>query len=250
MDPIPSFFSVRTTLVNAVKALAPRTLFEHCGTLRAITAGPGGAIMNHFTHYVTGMGRLGRRGRFGACMGVQVVATIVVALVVLRPANAAVSINIPAGDVNALIAALDEAHAPGNTRTDYILILEGGTYTLESVNNNYLDRGPNGLPAIRGDSRSITIAVAVNATAIIERRSTADLFRIFYVDSFAGLYLNFFGLQRNATLIIRGGALGSEADGGGIRSHGTLAIGCRQGFESKTHESLHAWDLRSLAGWQ
>jgi len=28
-----------------------------------------------------------------------------------------------------------------------------------------------------------------------------------------------------------------------------LRIGRRQGFESKTHGSLHAWDLRFLAGW-
>lgn len=34
----PRFFRVLMTLINAVRASAPRSFFEHCDTLRAITA--------------------------------------------------------------------------------------------------------------------------------------------------------------------------------------------------------------------
>ena len=39
MESIPCFVSVRTTLVKASKAWVPRSVFEHCDTLRAITMG-------------------------------------------------------------------------------------------------------------------------------------------------------------------------------------------------------------------
>ena len=81
----------------------------------------------------------------------------------LDPQNV-LQFDVPAGDVDALIAAINDANSAGAG----IIHLEGGTYTLTEVGNTI--EGANGLP-------SITSPICINGTGagdnIIQRDPSA-----------------------------------------------------------------------------
>ena len=115
----------------------------------------------------------GRMGKWLSCLfvNVRVFAYIVFVLTVSQPVYAAV-FDCPSGDVSCLIEKVNQANANGEADT---INLEGGTYTLMSVDNT-ID-GPNGLPSI---TSPITINGTGAETTVIERDSI-DEFRIFHV---------------------------------------------------------------------
>src|SRR5262249_23468093 len=78
--------------------------------------------------------------------------------------------NCDTGDVQCLIAAINEANTNGEHNTIH---LQAGTYLLTNVDND--TDGPNGLPSITGD---ITIRGAGADTTTIERASSAPAFRL------------------------------------------------------------------------
>lgn len=129
---------------------------------------------------------------------------IVFTLITPRIVNAAV-FNIPSGNVNALINAINEANSNGEDDT---IKLKAGTYTLTSVDNN--TDGANGLPSI---SSKITINGAGADSTIIERQRNPEdpfnrsfpFFRIFHVATGSTLTLK--------KVTIKGGI---EEFGGGI----------------------------------
>jgi CSLREA domain-containing protein len=135
----------------------------------------------------------------------------------LQPANAGdsdafvakltvTSSTIPAGDVAALIAAINTANGSGFSTTINLL---GGVYTLTNVVGPIGDAGPNGLPTITGD-------ITINGNgAVIERDPGAPGFRIFHVASGGFLTLN--------NVSVRGGLVNGYS-GGGILSEGTLTL--------------------------
>ena len=138
---------------------------------------------------------------FYLIVSVQIAICIIFSLTVSHNANAA-EFNIPSGDVNALINAINTAN--GNNEDDTIN-LEAGAYTLTEIYTEF-----NGLPIIYSDS-NITINGAGAGGTIIERDDSGPDFRIFYV---AGT-LNIDGLT------IRGG---SGHPGGGIFNFGSMTI--------------------------
>ena len=97
---------------------------------------------------------------------------VVLALTVSRGAAAA-SIDCGAGDVQCLIAALNQASADPQHKTT--IHLAGGTYALTDVDNN--TDGPNGLPSI---TSTVTIDGGTNG-ATLARASGAPGFRILHV---------------------------------------------------------------------
>jgi hypothetical protein len=135
----------------------------------------------------------------------------------------AAAIAVAPGDVAGLIAAIDAANANPNPDT---ITLATGTYSLTAVNNT--TDGPNGLPSITSP-----ITIVGNGAAIERNLPSSNLllrFRIFHVAATGNLTL------RNLT--VRGGlippyfcgggvkprSLNPERDGGGIYSHGPLAV--------------------------
>src|SRR5205085_2120922 len=118
-------------------------------------------------------------------------------------------INVPAGQVPALVAAINTAESsPGPD----VIKLEGGTYTLTTENNSDGGVGFNGLPVINSE---ITL---VGNGATIQRSSAGGTpnFRIFYVDGSATFDVR--------DLTIRGGV---EIQGAGIRNFGlTILTNC------------------------
>jgi hypothetical protein len=107
-------------------------------------------------------------------VGIQLVASTIVALVLVCPARAAL-FNIAAGDVAALIKAINTAN--GNNEDDTIN-LAAGTYTLTAVDSVDTNGGRNGLPSI---TSSITLhGTGANGT-VIARDANAPDFRILHV---------------------------------------------------------------------
>src|SRR5262245_57943528 len=93
-------------------------------------------------------------------------------------AASAATINVPAGDVGALVAAINTAN--GAAGDDVIVLAAGSTYSLTAADNspNY---GPNGLPVVTS-----TITIQGNG-AIIERSASASApFRLLAVDTAGG----------------------------------------------------------------
>ena len=78
------------------------------------------------------------------------------------------------GDVKCLIDAIHEANANGEKNT---IRLKAGTYTLTDVDNTTPD-GPNGLPSI---TSPLTIKGEGADTTILERASSAPVFRLVHV---------------------------------------------------------------------
>lgn len=123
------------------------------------------------------------------------------------------TITVPAGDVAALIAAIDTANSNGEADT---IVLGGGTYTFTAPDNYWY--GPNALPAI-----SSVITIEGNGS-ILERSSSAGSnFRLFYVDG--GLSGMTAGTLTLKNLTIRNGyAKGGDAQngGGGLGAGGAI----------------------------
>ena len=139
-------------------------------------------------------------------------ASILCALAMEHPAQAAV-FTIPAGDVAALINAVNAANGNGEEDTIH---LAAGTYTLTAVDNDIDDFGPNGLPAIIS---GMTIRGAGADVTRIVRDATAPLFRIFNIAETGILLLD--------DLTITGGNNGNPEGGrtgGGIINFGTLTL--------------------------
>lgn len=122
-----------------------------------------------------------------------------------RIVNAAI-FNIPSGNVNELINAINEANSNGE---DDIIDLQSGTYSLTAVNNDH--DGPNGLPSI---PTNITIIGAGADTTIIERDESAPSFRIFHLAATGNLTLY--------KLTAKNGL--SSSEGGGIFNRGNVTI--------------------------
>ena len=94
----------------------------------------------------------------------------------------AATFNIPAGDVDALIAAINSANANGEDDT---INLAAGTYTLTEVDND--TDGPNGLPSI---VTNIRIRGTSAVHTVIERHLGPVFFRIVHVSAPGSLTLN------------------------------------------------------------
>jgi hypothetical protein len=135
------------------------------------------------------------------------VASTVCALAMEHPAQAAV-FTIQAGDVAALIEAINTAN---NNGEDDTIHLAAGTYTLTAVDNDALGFGPTGLPTI---TSTITInGEGAEATRIV-RDVTGPLFRIIGIGDAGVLTLD--------GVTIAGGNI--DGSGGGIISFGALTL--------------------------
>jgi len=114
-------------------------------------------------------------------------------------------INVAAGDVVGLIAAINAANT--NNIADTIE-LAPGTYTLTTVDNS--TDGANGLPVISSD-------IAINGNgATITRDNAAPSFRIFYVESGGSLTIEDLTISN-----------GVNFNGSGIYTKGILTIADR-----------------------
>jgi hypothetical protein len=91
----------------------------------------------------------------------------------LPPPVQAETFDCGAGDVQCLIAAINQANANGQENT---IRLEAGIYTLTDVDND--TNGPNGLPSITSPLR---IGGAGGDTTIVARDSSAPAFRLLHV---------------------------------------------------------------------
>jgi len=132
------------------------------------------------------------------------------------------SISVPAGDVNALIAAINDANDETTHPGADTIVLAGGTYTFSAADN--WEFGPNALPII---TSNITID---GHGATLDSTATTRL-RFFYV---AG---NSVGNLPTGTLTLRdltlqngkqqggnGGGGGGAGMGGAIFNHGNLTL--------------------------
>lgn len=150
----------------------------------------------------------------------KVIIFIIFALFVPDPLSAEV-FNIPSGNINALINAIDEANSNGEDDT---IKLKPGIYTLTAIDNN--TDGANGLPSITSKirianglpsfTRKIRINVAGANATIIERDQNAPPFRIFHVAPTGTLTVD--------GIAIRGGFIECCDIGGGIFNNGQLTI--------------------------
>ena len=165
-----------------------------------------------------------------SCLGLRLsicVLGITMPLLLAGSADAA-AVQCGAGDVQCLIAAINDANARPQRKT--IIQLAGGTYSLSDVDN--LIDGPNGLPSI---ASTITIE-AGPAGATITRDDNALPFRLLHVEPAGHLSLNGVSLVNGDSQIDtstmsplhgRGGALLN--DRGGVK-----IVNC--GFESNQAE--------------
>jgi hypothetical protein len=155
--------------------------------------------------------RIGRRVHWSACL--LGAALVVYNLATSSPVQAK-TFHCGAGDVQCLIAAINEANA--NRQKKNTIRLEAGTYTLTAIDNTTVDEPflpvANGLPVI---TSLLTITGQRAETTIIERDSSAPFFRILNVAAAGALTL-----QR---LTVRGG-FPFAGNGGGIFNDGILTI--------------------------
>ena len=120
-------------------------------------------------------------------VSVQMVASIVLALVISQATYAAV-FHCSSGDVDCLIDSINTANANGEENT---IILEAGIYSLTAVNNTG-GGGPNGLPLVIS---TLTIKGAGAETTIIERKASAPLFRLLFIRASGNLTLEGLSLR-------------------------------------------------------
>src|SRR4029077_8946116 len=113
------------------------------------------------------------------------------------------------GNVACLIDAINQANANGKANR---ITLRRGTYTLTAVDNIGNGLG-NGLPVI---TSALTITGQGAETTIIERDTSATIFRILRVEAAGTLTL-----QR---VTLRNGSTGGSPRGGGIYNSGTLTL--------------------------
>ncbi len=159
-------------------------------------------------------------------VGLQILASAIVALVLLCPAEAAV-FNIAAGDVTALINAINTAN--GNNEDDTIN-LAAGTYTLTAVDND-TDGAGNGLPLI---TSTITMRGAGANRTVLARAASAPEFRIIDVHAPGVLMLDgltlsggggvffFAGIFNAGTLTLLNSGVSNTS--GAIANAGTLTL--------------------------
>jgi hypothetical protein len=157
------------------------------------------------------IGKLSSRTRefmrlFCSVVTVKVIVFMIILIAVSHTVNAA-EFDIPAGDVNALVEAINTANFNNEDNT---IFLESANYTLTAVNNN--SNCGSGLPSI---TSKIIINGAGAGNTIIERDSNAPGFSIFHVAAGGDLTLNG---QRIS------GGLCTGCFGGGINNDGTLKI--------------------------
>ncbi|MGH7801374.1 MAG: autotransporter domain-containing protein [Thermodesulfobacteriota bacterium] len=202
-------------------------------------------MMNEIKGKTRRMSRIGREDTLLSCIVliVQLFAFLIFILAAPRSVNSAV-FNVPAGDVTALINAINMANGNGEDDT---INLAAGTYTLTAVNNN--TDGPNGLPSI---TSNITINGAGDSTTIIERAlgMNQPFFRIFHVAAAGNLTLDgltitggfaptsidsvFFSHAGGGIFLNNGGTVNitnstisgntADNDGGGIFNSGNMTI--------------------------
>jgi hypothetical protein len=123
----------------------------------------------------------------------------------LASAQANPPIYVPSDNVNALIDAIHDANFYPGPDT---IILEGGSYVLDTPNNT-VGSDANGLPQIMS-----TIAIQGNGAIIARLTDAPDAFRLFYIDPGGDLTLE------NVTV-----AFGKAQQGGGIyNAGGTLNL--------------------------
>src|SRR5215470_16138982 len=114
-----------------------------------------------------------RRYHFGRiALGIIAATSIILGLAIVQPVQAA-TFACTAGDVQCLIASINQAN--GNSQTNTIQ-LANGTYTLTMPIGG--PSGPSGLPQI---TSTLTILGGNAATVIIERDAAAPDFRILSV---------------------------------------------------------------------
>jgi hypothetical protein len=151
-----------------------------------------------------------RRVHWSACL---LAAALAIYGLATSPPVQAKTFHCRAGDVSCLIAAINEANA--NRQKKNTIRLEAGTYTLTAVDNTTAENPlpvANGLPVI---TSSLTITGQRAEMTIIERDTSAPLFRILNVAAAGALTL-----QR---LTLRGG-FPFAGRGGGIFNGGILTI--------------------------
>jgi hypothetical protein len=145
-----------------------------------------------------------------------IVALIIILSFATSQTTYAATINVLAGDVPGLIAAINTANTNGE---DDIINLAGGTYSLTVIDNN--TSGDNGLPSILPDTAlAVDHTITINGTgATIERNNidctTLPTFRIFHVATDSDLTLNDLTIQNGCA-----NAAGSGEDGGAIFNEG------------------------------
>ncbi|MCH7927644.1 MAG: hypothetical protein IID03_06615 [Candidatus Dadabacteria bacterium] len=124
----------------------------------------------------------------------------------------AATFEVPAGDVAALIDAINAANT--NMEANDIILASGSTYILTAIDNS--TDGDNGLPSINPTEMTI---VGNGATI---RRASDDVaeFRILHVSETGDLTIN-------NLIVLNGrssGGIGTEINGGGIYSRGIMEI--------------------------
>lgn len=136
------------------------------------------------------------------------VARFLAALLLTTPLFAA-TINVPAGDGPALVAAMTTAAT--NMDATNTVNLGGGTYLLTAVDNT--NDGPSGLASV-----SAAKTLVINGAGSTIERSTAPGtpdFRIFHLDGVTGTTLTL------NDLTLRNGLVPATQTGGAIRASGT-----------------------------
>lgn len=120
--------------------------------------------------------------------------------------------NVPAGDTDALIAAIESANAtPGAD----VINLGAGTYSLTNDHNQIT--GPTGLPSVTSD---VTIDGAGKSFTTITRQAGSTAFRIFHVAEEGSLTVR--ALKITNGLLDKG--VGDNASGGAIFSFGKVKL--------------------------
>jgi parallel beta helix pectate lyase-like protein len=154
---------------------------------------------------VTSCGVVSVCGHGGWDLTRSVTAMAVVGLALaLPPPVQADTFDCGAGDVQCLIAAINDANANGQENT---IRLEAGIYTLTNVDND--TNGPNGLPSI---TSSLGIEGAGPDATTVARDASAPGFRLLHVGPTGNLTVD--------GLTLTGGEGQSATPGGGLFNNG------------------------------
>jgi hypothetical protein len=149
---------------------------------------------------------LGVLWRGGTLRSGLLVALLIGALGLAQPLQAA-EFTCASGDVACLINAINQANANGEANR---ITLRRGTYGLTAVDNG-TEPDVNGLPVI---TSALTITGQGAETTIIERDTSAPLFRILRVAAAGTLTLQRLTLRNGVSFLV----------GGGINNFGTLTL--------------------------
>ncbi len=131
------------------------------------------------------------------------------------------------GDINGLIAAINQANT--TSENDTISLAAGSTYALNSVNNTIVgDFGftsGNGLPSIANQSIAGTLTLQGNGAII--KRNSQEKFRIFHVAAGGNLILDNLTVENGfpeSLLTVEDWIIKGAAYGGGIYNEGNLTL--------------------------